>query len=254
MSYNSATGYYEYTVDTLTLTDGSYDATVYAGDTIGYIYGPVTVSFNIDNHAPMLTINQPYDGEFVYGLYDIDAIATDVFLATVEYNVDGTGWQNIVIGAEWDTSLISDGTHVLELRAMDLAGHTTSETLEVIVDNHAPTGEIVSPVDGEFIEGMYTVKVVANDAVGISAVTLTIVPSTIAAVPFSYNPATGYYEYTLATITLDDGSYNATVWLEDYAGYSYGPIVVSFQIDNHAPMLELLYPTDGMIVDGIDTI
>jgi len=108
-SYNGLTGYYEYLIDTNALSDGTYFLTASGRDIAGRsIPSPSVVTFNIDNHAPALKLGSPKGGDYVSGLVTIDtAGTTDVFLLSVEYNVDSAGW--VATSTAWDTTRVPDG-------------------------------------------------------------------------------------------------------------------------------------------------
>lgn len=226
-SYNSQTGLYEYATDTMLVADGAYTISATAYDKSGKPTTATTVDFNVDNHAPTLTIDAPLNNAFVSGNVKINVTATDAFLNVTEYSVDDTGW--VKVTQLWDTGKTSDGSHTLKVRALDDALHVTEHTVTVIVDNHAPEGGVSAPLSGQKVKGTYTFRVTATDEVGIESVTLTVFDSTI---PMAYNPASGYYEYTIDTATVKDGGYSVSVSIRDLSGKSVTSGSVSFAVAN----------------------
>jgi hypothetical protein len=253
MGYNSASGYYEISVNTEALADGDYTCTAYAYDDAANTVASLPVSFRIDNIAPSLVVTSPMDNDMVSESVTFVYTALDTFLADVMYKVDGNPWE--VIAAAWDTTGYDDGTHTVKIRARDVAGHESMETLTLIVDNNPPSIYINNPLTGQFAEGIFTFQVMAGDDVGIDNVRITITntdtPQTVVNdVPIGYNSGTGYYEYMLDTTVMEDGNYNISTISYDDSGYDSGAVVVDFRIDNTAPDLTIVSPDNYAYVSG----
>jgi hypothetical protein len=249
-AYNGLTGYYERPLDTTQLSDGTYYLVASGRDiALRAIPSPAQVVFYIDNHAPALKLNSPKNKDYVSGTVVIDTTGTsDTFLQSVEYNIDGLGW--VSSGTPWDTTALSDGAHTIEARAVDRAGHVTSITMTVIVDNTSPTCRIVSPADGAIISGRYTVSVKSSDSVGIARVDLT--GDMVAEA--EYNPLSGYYEFSLDTRTLSDGNYTIGAQSRDDSGKTAAARSVSFRVDNTAPTLAVVSPAAYEYVSGMAVV
>jgi hypothetical protein len=209
-----------------------------------FTFGPVF--FNVDNRAPTINLNSPKDGEIVSGMFFFDVDNGDVFKKGTDYNIDGASWQPVSIG--WNTKLIPDGPHEITIRATDLAGHITVETIIVIVDNHDPEIIIAGPNNDEFIDDAYTFRVVASDEVGIQRVILRTAGREKL---MSYNTQTGYYEYLLDTRSLIDGTYTINATVIDLAGKVVITEDVSYKIDNNAPDLRVESPVKGQLISGL---
>jgi Big-like domain-containing protein/parallel beta helix pectate lyase-like protein len=86
-----------------------------------------------DTTAPTVTITAPSSGQVLAGTTALSANASDdVGVAGVQFQVDGVN-----VGAEngtapfstvWDTTQVSNGSHVIMAVARDAAGHRTSST------------------------------------------------------------------------------------------------------------------------------
>jgi Mg-chelatase subunit ChlD len=245
-AYNGLSGYFERPLDTVQLEDGTYFLVASGRDiALRAIPSPAMVTFYIDNHAPALRLNSPKNNDYVSGVVAIDTSGTsDTFLLSVEYNIDGLGW--VAASTPWDTTKLSDGRHALEARAVDRAGHVTSISISVIVDNNSPACRIVSPADGAIVSGRYTVSVKASDSVGIARVDL----NGDLAAEAEYNPLSGYYEFSLDTRALADGNYTIGAQSRDDSGKTTSAKAVSFRVDNTAPTLSVLSPAAYEYVFG----
>ena len=247
--FNAQTGYYEYTSNTITWgagEDGIRNVTAVAYDLTGksYTYGPVF--FNVDNRAPTININSPKEGDIISGMFFFDVDNGDVFKKGTDYNIDGASWQPVSIG--WNTNLVPDGPHEVTIRATDLAGHITIETLMVIVDNHDPEIIIAGPNNNEFLEGAYTFRIAASDEVGVERVVMRL--DGIDKV-MSYNTQSGYYEYMLDTRALIDGTYEINATVTDKSGRTVTTPNVMFKIDNNAPDLRVEAPVKDQLMSGL---
>jgi len=247
--YNAQTGYYEYTSNTITWgtgEDGVRNVTATAYDLTGksYTFGPV--NFKVDNRPPTIDINSPQEGEVVSGLFEFDVKNGDVFKKGTEYNIDGASWQPVSI--PWNTNLVPDGLHEVTIRATDLAGHITIETLHVYVDNNAPEVNIASPNENEFVDNTYTFRVSASDQVGITRVIMRIGTETRI---MSFNTQSGYYEYLLDTRTMEDGTYVINATATDVAGRAVTTRNLQFRVDNKAPELIVESPVKDQLIKGL---
>ncbi len=247
--YNAQTGYYEYSSNTVTWgagEDGIRNVTATAYDLTGksFTFGPVF--FNVDNRAPTININSPQEGVIISGMFFFDVDNGDVFKKGTDYNIDGASWQPVSIG--WNTNLVEDGPHRVTIRATDLAGHITLETINVIVDNHDPEISIAGPNDGEFIDNSYTFRVAASDEVGIHRVTMNIAGKERF---MSYNSQSGYFEYLLDSKTMLDGTYQINATVIDLSGRTVVTSNVMFNVDNNGPDLRVESPVKDQLVNGL---
>lgn len=257
MAYNVASGYYEYDLDTVQFPDGATIINVSVTDLAGHT-SRAEASFRIDNTAVSLSIASPGEGEFIEGTVTVSVVASDVHLADVGYCVDGLGWRNI--SENLDTKSIADGSHTIAVRARDAAGHVTVASVRVMVDNNAPTGDLVRPGHGAFLEGLMTVRALADDLVGIERVHLNIFSVfngtylRVDVVPMGGDGTPGCYMYELDTGSFPDGVYALNLTVTDTAGHVTSTAAVTVNLDNHAPGLSVTSPAGGSVLSGTVTV
>ena len=256
MTFNVFSGYYEFTVDTAVFTDGEANLTFTVYDKAGNSNGSLeALSFFVDNNAPVVSVESPSQGDFVEGLVDLAFNITDgPYTPTAEYRIDGGPWQAIDLAgqaASWNSSRVTDGKHTISVRAMDRLRHTTTVDIDVMVDNNNPYCDLVTPLPGQFVEGVLSFHAGASDALGLSNVTLTFDGRNYT---MTYNGLSRQYDYSINTLGLPDGVYNATVTAMDLSGKVtvVGPI--GFYVDNNDPTLSLNSPEEGGFVEGTLTI
>ncbi|MBN1389829.1 MAG: hypothetical protein JXA22_04200 [Candidatus Thermoplasmatota archaeon] len=249
MNYNSGSGFYEYRTDTRLLPDGTYTMNATVWDLSGKEISLGPLIFNLDNHYPVLTVNELVNGDILEGPIMFNVSAQDTFLARVEYEVDSTGW--VDINTYLNTSRYNDGPHTIKIRAVDRSDKASTLIFDLLIDNLAPMCTINSPVEGEFVEGMITIKVTAFDLVKVDYVTIKLY-NIEARVP--YNSNTGYYEYTSNTITWgagEDGVRNVTATAYDLTGKSFTHGPVTFKVDNRPPVININSPQEGEVLSGL---
>jgi hypothetical protein len=257
MTYNVFSGYYEFIVDTAVFTDGPVNITFEVFDKAGNSNGTVeAVGFFVDNNAPYVAVDSPSQGDFVGGLVDIALNISDgPYTPDAEYRIDGGPWQEIDLQSgltvSWNTSRVTDGKHTISVRAMDRLRHTTTVDVDVMVDNNNPYCDLVTPLSGQFVEGVLVFRAGASDALGLSNVTLTFDGKNYT---MTYNGLSRQYDYSVNTLGLPDGTYNATVTAVDLSGRTtvVGPI--DFHVDNNDPTLSVNSPEEGGFVEGVWTI
>ncbi|MEW5947464.1 MAG: PQQ-binding-like beta-propeller repeat protein [bacterium] len=130
----------------VSLAEGSNTLQFVAEDPSGN-KGYLNLSVTVDTTPPVATITSPAAGETVSGSVAITGAASDAALANykVEYGATASpsSWtaitestQNVTGGtlATWDASKFG-GTYTMRLTAMDVAGNSTSASVQVTVSN-----------------------------------------------------------------------------------------------------------------------
>ena len=140
-----------------------------------------------DTTNPTVSLTSPTSDTTVSGPIDITASATDDTtrdnegVTKVEFYTDGTLFTTDYTPSyltSWDTTVVSNGSHILSTKAYDAAGNVgTSSSVTVTVNNPvpdttAPTTSITSPTDGTTVSGSFNVTGSSSDNVGVTSVTL----------------------------------------------------------------------------------
>jgi hypothetical protein len=245
---NTATNYYEYGLDTTTLEDGTYTLTAISTDGSGLVT-EATVEFHVDNTEPQLEFEGPLTGAILDDEVVVSANATDTFIDTLQFSVDGVGWVDMVDGeGTFDSTRFSDGEHTITVRAIDGSGKAVSAESVVTIDNNKPLISVADfPVNGDPLAGDRLFALFSEDVVGVESVTVTIGDDEM---PVYLNPVTGFYEWTFKSTDHADGTIDMTFKSMDAAGHN-ATIDWSVEVDNTAPAVTDASPKDGDTVQGI---
>ncbi|MGA1866788.1 MAG: Ig-like domain-containing protein, partial [Thermoplasmatota archaeon] len=112
------------------------------------------VSFIIDTYLPELAIQTPEDGVY-YRNGDIKVIwnGSDNGTGLEGYWFRMNDWNWTSMGMRNDRSLwgLPDGHYTIQIKAVDRARNSRTETVGFVIDGTSPNLRILSPVDGSFI-------------------------------------------------------------------------------------------------------
>ncbi len=209
----------------------------------------LTVQITVDVVGPTIEITSPSYGAIVRGIIAISAEVTDQYssVSKVEFYIDNVLLRRFYYSPytySLNTSLYIDGPHELEVVAYDSFGNNNTEKITVTIDNTAPSLEILSPIDGSLIKGPINITASAQDeTTGVKKVEFYI--DSILIDEISEAPYTTIYDSTAIT----DGSHTIIVIAYDNANNT-AQESVSIEVDNTAPTIEILSPTNNSEVSG----
>ncbi len=204
-----------------------------------------------DTTAPTVSVTTPASGAILRGLNNIIAQANDnVGVTNVEFYVDNT-----IIGTNssapysltWDTSVFSNAWHSILARAYDAAGNVgTSSSLTVLVDNLAPTVAVLTPANNSQVSGIVQMTADATDNNSVTSVEYFVDSSSIGVGGTGSN----YSKYWIST-AVGDGVHEVKARATDIAGNVTDSSNTSITVDNNAPVVEIISPTNFQTVSGI---
>jgi thermitase len=133
---------------------------------------------SVDSTAPVLSIMAPSSGSVVSAITTVQVSATDnAAVSSVTLTLDGNPLVTTTASPynfQWNTTTVSNGSHVLAARATDTAGNFSSTQVSVFVSNStpppdtiAPTVIITAPAAGQRVSGSVSVFVDASDNLGV---------------------------------------------------------------------------------------
>jgi hypothetical protein len=179
-----------------TAGEGATTLTVKAYDSAGLV-ATSDIPVIVDHTLPTVAFSAPAAGAFVRGNVQLSGTASDnQTIARVAFYEGQT-----LIGTDttapysvnWDTTGVSDGSHMLYIVAYDAAGNTAQVARTFTVDNAAPTVAITSPADGAAVFLSTTIQASASDNNAVTQVVFydgATVLGTDTTAPYSYNWST----------------------------------------------------------------
>lgn len=175
-----------------------------------------------DAVAPTVTLTSPAAGSTLSNTVTVTGAATDNTNVTwVNFWVDGTLLNTDYTAPysfSWNTSIVTSGTHTIQLKAFDAAGNVgqsaaTTVTVGNVADTSPPTVSITLPTSGSTVSGTVAVNANANDDIGIAGVQFKLDGGNLGAED-TFAP----YSVSWNTATSTAGSHTLTAVARDIAG------------------------------------
>ena len=141
---------------------------------------------NNDDIAPTGMILNPYAGQIVSGIINIQVEAADnIGVQSVQFNIDGDPvFTDTIFPYEfpWDTEeALEDNNHTISILIEDVSENITAlQPIVVYVDNltqgdeFPPVVSIQNPLSGQTVNGIVTIEIIASDNIGIDSVKCSI--------------------------------------------------------------------------------
>lgn len=199
-----------------------------------------------DTLPPTIEITAPANGAAIHGTVTVSAYAWDnVGVAGVQFTVDGvnigTEDTSAPFGFDWDTTQLAIGQHVLTATARDAAGNNSIASVNITIDNTAPTVEITNPLPDSWIIQSQNITANASDENGIVNVRFfidNVLMNTDASSP---------YGFFLTYHHLTNGPHALTVIAQDTAG-NESSVTSNFTIDSWNPTVNISNPVNNQII------
>lgn len=188
-----------------------------------------------DTTPPTLSIINPSSGAVISSVINISASASDNdAVAGLQFELDGQNLGQELVSSpydfSWNTSLVSDGAHVITAHARDATGNVGNSTpVYVDVDNTDPSVNIVVPMSGSILSGLVNVSADASDNVGVAGVQFKLDGINLGVE--DVNGSDGWsvsWDTALAT----NGGHGLTAEARDLAGNIVSSTVVPITTDN----------------------
>jgi hypothetical protein len=250
---------YAQSLATGALADGPADIQVVVTDVAGNETTSATRTINIDNLAPVVTLDDP--GAAAGSTVSLTAASSaDTTHVTFRYRAVGSGGAGTLIdsdstapfGVTWTTTPAAETQWELIAVATDAGGNvTTSAPRVVLVDRTQPTGSVTSPSNGDTVGG--PAVALAASAADVSGSGVTSVAwevkefgsgSFVAVATDTAAP----YSVSWNSTSLPDGATLVHAVITDTAGNARTTAAVPFTLDSTGPSVSLTDP--GAVVGG----
>ena len=224
----------------------SYDGTDYSNVTAI----DVTVDNTLQNIPPMINITYPFEGDKVENITTIMGFAYDIDndLLNIALRIDQGDWEPVgtfmappYIGwsYQWNTSLVSNGDHLITVQAHDGQNYTQASLTVTVTNlnpqiNAPPVVNITDPPDGAFATGTVTLMGTASDIDGV----IQKVEIRINDGPWNLAIGTDTWSYNWDTRVHPDAAH--AVSARSFDGSNYSEIyTITLTVDNTAPTTTL---------------
>lgn len=230
-------------------------------------YAGVTVTILPKNVLPVASITSHKDGDKIYGKTMISgtAVDSDGKVEKAEIKVDDTYWTTLDGTAKWyynlTTTTLSNGPHIIGVRAFDGEDYGVGRYITLIVDNHVPYCIITEPKDGSKISGTSLITGVAYDidpGDGINSVYVKIesnvgtgsMGSAIAEMNFTDDKCMWNYTWDVSNFYGDTTIYAYSISKNNEKSLTANVTVRT----SHPPVIAAIYPQQSETVKGSITI
>jgi hypothetical protein len=253
VEYQTGSLWHPYTGE-ITLTHGIFDVHFRVTDTAGNTFLTVPVTYRVDTLLPEMewvlngSINPPGWSNSPVELVG-NAADDGSGLHSFEVNINGTGW---VDAASTDLMISNEGVYEILTRAVDLAGNTVADTIDVWVDTTPLVSRFTSPPEGTSVtvtDGTITLVGISTD--NLSGVRSTQISLDSGLTWLSLGKTSGW-SYTWDTTTIPNGIYPVLVRSLDWADNDSSATQVTVNVDNEKPTIEAP-DSESSILDESDT-
>lgn len=218
MVLNATTGRYEYSWATASIPDGVYTLGAVAVDTSGNQGAATPVSVSVDNAPPVVGFVAPGSNSLVGGIVDVRVSAVDFGgVAQVVLTAGSTTITMVVAGDGTyrdllDSSALGPGAVTLTATARDLVGLSSTNSIQIRVDNQGPTIALSAPSSDH---GAIMLKAAVSDSpAGVASVVFIVDGKSYAGV----GDGSGGYSVTIWTTQADNGVHSYQVIATDRLG------------------------------------
>ena len=140
--------------------DGHHVFLLSCRDQVGRV-SSTSISFYIDNTAPMVTITSPAEGAIISSVeVNVTWTSDDLSDTFCRWRLDGGDWTSIS-GNGAALSGLDDGAHIFELLCIDAADNSANASVRFVIDTTAPSAEVSQ--SGDVRSSHWTVTITPSE-------------------------------------------------------------------------------------------
>ena len=158
-----------------------------AYDAAGNVGSSATGTVIVDNTIPTTIINSPLPDTTVSGKMSVNITSTDNIGLRYSYLlIDGilkTSMSHSLLKStsltfSWDTTVLADGQHTVQVLTYDLASNVTASQSIVVntenanIDKESPVTSITSPLNNSTVVGTQIISTISTDDLGLTKIEL----------------------------------------------------------------------------------
>ena len=231
-SYNEAIGNFghemtqcnwSYELDTRVIEDGTHVVFMKVVDWYG-IEGLYSSLINIDNTPPKIDLMLPLDDSKTTGMLFLSGQTIDninltklfITIRSLEGKVVASRLARTdltpdeIITQAMDITNLDDGFYNIELTGVDAADNITRVSRNIQLNKKAPKAKVdlLYPLNGEFVQGMFNIYGTAVAETEIQSLTLFVDGNSVAETELSES---GFFKYSLDQTMISEGQHNIRV-------------------------------------------
>ncbi|MCR4953872.1 MAG: hypothetical protein K6A43_07340 [Treponema sp.] len=257
--------FWSYYLDTLRLKEGFHTIQVTGYDVNGLAGKPVKVTWQLDRTLPVTEVHDRSMGMLVHGSVNFKGTVSDGNgIKDLYYSVDnGRSFELTKVSKtkdpnvcnfnfSIDTRKFEDGPAVVWFRAHDKAGSIGYYSFLYFIDNTKPDVKIISPDDGEVMNGQFSVAGYAKDTIGIEKLTWEFGAESG---EFELVPGNPYWCVSLDTLGSKDKSRKFSIHALDKAGNNVDVSrTIQLNQEEDKPLVAISEPAEGLIYNGDELV
>lgn len=254
-TYNDAIGTedWSYTFDTNIIEDGTHVFFIRVYDKYG-IEGLYSSLINIDNTVPDLELDLPLDGSVSTGKVFFSGRTMDnIGLQTLSVSINSIGENKSTVPQDLsfiklipddiitqvvDVSNLQDGIYNIELVGGDAAGNITriSRNIELDTSKPATVAELMYPLNGEHVNGLFNIYGRTESENKIVKVLLYIDEKMLTETEVTQS---GYFKFELTPELLEEGSHFAQIRVLTEKGDTVASNIQTFEYSPTGPWVSI---------------
>jgi hypothetical protein len=247
-TYISTTTLNNHLLATGELSDGSHIIRIKAIDNYNKEGFSEILKINTSN-SPHVSITTPKEDSIVSGSVTVNFVVTTISSASIQLtqiSIDGGAWIQTTSSTYHmlDTRKLSEGSHLIQIRATDSNGKIGTSSIIKIVVRNQPAVTIISPRPDSVVSGTVVIKFTA----------VPVAPATIASTQISvdggaFRPTSTDSTDTLDTQKFTDGDHIIQIKVTDSNNKSAISQIVKFVIRN-SPFVSIISPRPDSVISG----
>ena len=253
--------FWSYYLDTISLKEGFHTIQATGYDVNGLAGNSTKVTWQLDRTVPVTDVQDRTMGMLVHGTINLKGTVSDGNgIKDLYYSVDNGRSFNLTkiskskdpnfcnFSFNIDTKKFDDGPAVLWFRAHDKAGSIGYYSFLYFIDNTKPEVSIVSPAEGEVMNGQFSVAGYAKDTIGIEKLSWSFGDLVG---EFELVPGNPYWCVNLDTIGTKDKSKKFSIHATDKAGNNVDVSrAILLNQENDRPLVTISEPEEGLVLNG----
>jgi len=244
-------------VDSTKIVDGFYVLSAHIVEVDGSFSHGKEIPLRLLN-SPQVSILSPKEGDVLDGTLQV-VVDIQSFEPLNETNLTLSNTtasftyalrclnESTLYSANISSTALCDGDYVLSAYAMDIDSSINSSQILIEIDN-VPDPVLISPLNGEFLEGEFTIMARVTSMDSITQITGYIDSTFIGNLAETEEP--DVYSLNIDSRLFSEFFHDISVTVLDEQGFSNSTLVHLVMVDNFPSNISIVKPLNGMTIFG----